>query len=138
MTVMLDTNILVYHLTQTHADHGARCSALIRDVRMGLQEVYCPSTAIMECTFVLNQRFSAPRDEIAPLLASIISLPGVKCDFKQALLKGLVFWQSNPGLDFADCYHLALAKELGMTQIYSFDKKMNRYPGVERIEPEPE
>lgn len=90
----------------------------------------------MECTYVLHQQFSAPREEIAPLLTNIISLPHVDCDFKSSLLRSLSFWQDNPGLDFADCYHLALTKELGMTQIYSFDKKMDRYPGVERIEPE--
>lgn len=136
MTVMLDSNILIYHLMQNHADYGPRCSTLMRNVRMGSQRVYCPSTAIMECTFVLNKQFSAPREEIAPLLANIISLPHVECDFKQPLLNALAFWQINSGLDFADCYHLALAKELGMTQIYSFDKKMDRYHGVERTEPE--
>ncbi len=38
-------------------------------------------------------------------------------------------------LSFADCFHLTLTKELGMTQIYTFDRKMNRFPGVERLEP---
>lgn len=136
MTVMLDSNILIYHLTQNHPDYGPRCSALMRNVRMRLQRVYCPSTAIMECTFVLNRQFNAPRKEIAPLLADIISLPYVECDSRQALLKSLAFWQINSSLDFADCYHLTLAEELGMTQIYSFDKKMDRYAGVERVEPE--
>lgn len=136
MTVMLDINILIYHLTQNHDDHASRCNFLMRSVRMGRQSVYCSSTAIMECTFVLEKQFSAPREEIAPLLANIISLPHVVCDFKQSLLEGLEFWQLNLGLDFADCFHLALTKELGMTQIYSFDKKMDRFEGVERIEPE--
>ncbi|HYI24747.1 MAG TPA: hypothetical protein VD767_04985 [Thermomicrobiales bacterium] len=30
---------------------------------------------------------------------------------------------------------LALTEALGMTGIYTFDRKMNRYPGVARIEP---
>ena len=52
------------------------------------------------------------------------------------IVNALDFWAQQPRLDFADCYHLALAEELGMTQVYSFDKKMDRYAGVERIEPE--
>lgn len=52
--------------------------------------------------------------------------------------KGVVHldvWYSRGRLSFVDCYHLALTKEFGMTQIYTFDKKMDRYPGVARIEP---
>lgn len=136
MTVMLDTNVLIYHLMQNHEDHSSRSQSLLSRVRLGIEHIYCPSTAIMECTYVLQQQFSAPREEIAPLLSNIISLPNVECEFKRSLLNGLSFWQTNAGLDFADCYHLALAEELGMTQIYSFDKKMDRYPGMERIEPD--
>jgi predicted nucleic acid-binding protein len=90
----------------------------------------------MECAFVLEKSFSAPRQEIAPTLVNIISLPHVLTEYKSSLLKALTFWQINSSLDFADCYHLALAEELGMTQVYSFDKKMDRYRGIERIEPE--
>ena len=51
------------------------------------------------------------------------------------IAEGVDFWLENPPLSFADCYHLALASHLGLGHIYTFDKKMGRYPGVERIEP---
>ena len=136
MTGMLDSNIIIYHLMSNHPEHSPASSNLFRNVRLGEIDVYCPSTAILECTYILSRTFGAPRDEIAPLLGDIISISGVHCEHKPALLKSLVFWQRNPPLDFADCYHLALARELGITQVYTFHKKMDRYPGVERIEPE--
>lgn len=56
-------------------------------------------------------------------------------DHKDAILDALLFWVGQPALDFADCYHLALTKSLGLDAIYTFDKKMDRYPGVTRLEP---
>jgi len=134
--VMLDTNILIYHLTHNHPAHSRASTALMRNVEAGKQEVYCPSTAIMECVFVLEKQFKVQREKIASLVAGFLAIPAVHCEYKRALFHALAFWQGNMGLDFADCYHLALAEELGMTQIYSFDKRMDRYPGIERIEPE--
>lgn len=55
---------------------------------------------------------------------------------EHAVVDALGFWAGQPAFDYADCYHLALTRQLGMTQIYSYDKKMDRYPGVERVEPE--
>ncbi len=47
----------------------------------------------------------------------------------------ITFWATNGPLSFADCYHLALANLLGMTEIYTFDRKMDRYRGVACIGP---
>jgi hypothetical protein len=44
-------------------------------------------------------------------------------------------WSTQGPLSFADCFHLALTRQLGMTRIVTFDQKMDRYPGVERVEP---
>lgn len=133
--LMLDTNILIYHLTSNHPDHSPASQHLMLRVRSGKEQIYCPSTAILEATYILEKRFDAPREHIAPLLGDILMLDCVHCEHKDALLAGLVFWEQQSPLDFADCYHLALTKELGMDQIYSFDKKMDRFPGVERVEP---
>lgn len=138
MSVMLDTNILIYHLTQNHPVHSPASTALIRDIELGRIEVYYPSTAVLESIYVLRNQFGGNRTSIAEVLSGFLAFPNVKCEYKAALISSLDFWQSNSGLDFADCYHLALTKELGMSQIYSFDKKMNRFPGVERIEPDTE
>ncbi|MCO5226503.1 MAG: PIN domain-containing protein [Thermomicrobiales bacterium] len=133
---MLDTNILIYHLTSNDPNHSPASQSLMLRVRIGEEHVYCPSTAILEATYILNRQMGYTRRQITPALGDVLMLENVHCECKIALLKGLVFWEQQSPLDFADCYHLALAKELGMMQVYSFDKKMDRYPGVERIEPE--
>ncbi len=90
---------------------------------------------IFEAIHLLHGRLSLPRGDIAWALKDLINLPGFVMSDEAAVISALDFWVQQSPLDFADCYHLALTAELGMTQIYTFDKKMDRYPGVERIEP---
>ncbi|MBI3965357.1 MAG: PIN domain-containing protein [Chloroflexi bacterium] len=42
----------------------------------------------------------------------------------------------NNGLSFVDAYHLVLMKQLKLTEIVTFDKRIERMPGIKRIEPE--
>jgi len=54
---------------------------------------------------------------------------------ESVVIDALEIWTKQSPLDYADCYHLALTKDLGMTEIYTFDRKMDCFPGVERVEP---
>ncbi len=133
--VFIDTNILVYHLAQNHESFSPRSSALLDDLAAGRTTATCASTVIVETVYVLEKGFLVPRAVAYSALKSIVSMPAIEFDFREALLAALDSWNSQSPLSFADCYHLALAKVLGVNAIYTFDRKMNRYPGVERIEP---
>ena len=132
---MIDTNILCRHALQDHDDHSPRANHLFLRVARGESDVFCPPTAVFEAIHIMHIRNQSPRDEVARYFKLILNYPGFTTDHPVALQDGFDFWVAQSSLDFADCYHLALAKELGMTQIYTFDKKMDRYPGVERVEP---
>lgn len=132
---VVDTNIICRHALQDHDDHSPRANQLFLKLARGEEFVYCPPTAIFEAIHIMHGRNKAPRAEVESYFNIILKYPGLETYGLSSVIDALAFWQSNPRLDFADCYHLALAEELGMTQIYSFDKKMDRYPGVERIEP---
>jgi predicted nucleic acid-binding protein len=131
----LDANVLIYHLVQPDHEHSAPSTALLGRIRGGEERAYLPSTVIAECAFVCTRVYEAGNKPIAVALLEILSYPGISTDHPEALAAGLDLWRSQGPLSFADCFHLALAKQLGMTRIYSFDRKMDRYPGVERVEP---
>jgi predicted nucleic acid-binding protein len=132
---VIDTNVLVYHLIGQSGDLSARSSELFHRLKSDVESAYMPVTAIFECVYACQTMFRVPNDVLADLLLEIMRFPGVVMNHLGAMVKALELWQTQGPLSFADCYHLALTKELGMTQIYTFDKKMDRYPGVERIEP---
>jgi predicted nucleic acid-binding protein len=131
----IDTNILLRHLLQDHDDHSPKASALLLEVRRGQQKIFCPATVIFEAIYVLHERAGLPRNKIAWALKNLVELPNFVMSEEQVIIVALDFWTEQSPLDYADCYHLALTKALGLTEIYTFDKKMDRFPGVERIEP---
>lgn len=131
----IDSNILVYHLLQNHPDHSERSSDLISRLGQGHVRGACSSTAILETIYVLEKGYRVPRYAAYPHLRDIVSIPSIEFDSRDAILEALEFWKDHSPLSFADCFHLALAKQLGMDRIYTFDRKMDRFPGVERVEP---
>ncbi len=131
----LDTNIIVRHLLQDHPDHSRRSSLLIDRIAAGQVTVAISETVVFETVFVLNQIYDIPRADAAHQITVLLSLQGIVAATKAELLVTLDYWPRQSPLSFADCYHLVTTKSLGLDAIYSFDKKMGRYPGVERIEP---
>lgn len=135
-TRAIDTNILLRHLLQDHTDHSPSASALFLAVRRGEAHIFCPATVIFEAIHILHGRARIPRPDVAWALKNLVGLPNLLMTDEAAVVSALDLWAQHSSLEFADCFHLALTKELGMTEIYTFDKKMDRFPGVERIEPE--
>ena len=131
----IDTNIFVYHLTANHPDHSPRCSALMERIEAGEIEALTAVTAVDETLRVLVKVFGYERSDAAQAMRIILSQPEIGLYHREAVLDAIEFWSENGPLSFADCYHLALTRALGMTAIYTFDRKMDHYPGVERIEP---
>jgi predicted nucleic acid-binding protein len=132
----LDTNVIVRHLLQDHPDHSLRSSKLIDQIAKGKRTVWITDTVVFETVFVLNQIYEVPRPDIAHELAQLLQIPGIQIASRVEMLRSLELWVQETPLSFADCYHLVTAKSLGLSEIYSFDKKMGRYPGVDRVEPE--
>lgn len=132
----LDTNIFIYHLVQNHSDYSPRCSALLARVEAGKLRAHTSVTAIDETLRVLIRTFGHERIAAAEMLTLMLTPPDIQIDHRDAVLNAISFWSQQPPLSFVDCYHITLATELGLGTIYTFDKKMDRYPGVERIEPE--
>lgn len=132
---MIDSNIICRHALQDHDDHSPRSTRLFLRIARGEEIVYCPPTAVIEAIHIMHGRNKAPRAEVENYFNLILNYPGFETYCPTAMITALAFWCEQSPLDFADCYHLALTEGLGMDQIYSFDKKMDRYPGIERIEP---
>jgi predicted nucleic acid-binding protein len=131
----VDTNVILRHLLSDHADHSPRAAALFMRVRRGEQSIFCPDTAIFEAVHILHGFAKAPRDRTGAALLMLVELPLFRMDHKDAIITALEFWAGHSALDYADCYHMAVTNEKGLSGIYTFDQKMDRFPRVERLEP---
>lgn len=131
----IDTNVLIYHLVQTDHEASQVSHESFARLRIGSEMASVSSTVVFETVHVSQTSYGVPKRLIADTLTDVLQFVGLQSDHKEALLDALAFWREQGPLSFPDCFHLALTKHLGMFRIYSFDRKMGRYPGVERIEP---
>lgn len=135
MTAFVDTNILIDHLVGENPDMRSRSTGLFARVRTGELTIVMSDSVIFEACWVLSKRYRVPRAEIRDALTAIALLPGLSLEHRDVILDALDLWARENPLSFADCYHLLYTRHLGLTQIYTFDRKMNRLPGVTRVEP---
>jgi predicted nucleic acid-binding protein len=133
--IFIDTNILARLLLNDIPDHYTRALALFETAQQSDVRLFAPSSVFVELAYLLTSTKGVPRNEAATMMLEIVKLPGLEVEHTAAVESALRFWRNQGPLSFVDCYHLALTRHLGMTQICTFDKKMDRYPGVERIEP---
>ena len=133
--ILLDTNVLLRHLLQDHADQSPRATAFIALIEQGERVVRIVDTVVFETAYTLERTYGVPRQEISEILQPLLRLPGVVLPGKRIYSQVFDLWLREPGLSFADSCHLCMAHHLGIPAIMSFDRKLDRHPGVERIEP---
>ena len=131
----LDTSVLVQFLVGERGDLTERATELLDNLSDRDELLHISTTVILETVYVLHGTYGVPRDVVAETLTRFIGLPGIVLPEAGDVIDAFNLWADQSPLSFADCYHLVLAKSLGLSRIYSFDKKMNRYPEIERVEP---
>lgn len=132
---LLDTSVLIRHFMQDHEDHSRRATALLLAIERNERTVRLADTVIFEAVFTLGKTYGIARDEIRQGLEPILKLSGMVLPGKRIYTSVFDLWTREAGLSFADCYHLCLARRLSLPAVLTFDRKMNRLPGVARIEP---
>lgn len=134
--IPIDSNILARHLLQDIPDQAAQCTRLFERAVAGEITLFIPTTVVAEITWLLIRQRGVPKNDVADVLMELLQARGMVLENARAVVGAFQYLKTTGGLSYVDCYHLALTKELGLTQIYSYDKKMSGYPDVERIEPE--
>ena len=130
----LDTNILLRHLLQDHADHSPRATACLARIENGEVRVRVAETVIFETVFTLQRQYGHPKSAIRDALVPLIELPGIIFPGKRGFREVFdMYVELN--ISFVDAYHAALMRRLGLTDIITFDRQFDRVPGVSRLEP---
>jgi predicted nucleic acid-binding protein len=129
MRALLDTNILVRHLTGEPAAQARRATALLA----GDDELILSDLVVAELVYVLESYYERPRDEVADAARALLALPSVASDY-ELLLRAIELYEAER-LDFADAYLCAAAEISGIGMVASFDRRIDRVASVRRLEP---
>jgi|SRR6266545_4063300 len=129
MRALLDTNILVRHLTGDPPAQAGRATALLA----GNDELILTDLITAELVYVLESYYERPRNEVAQDVRALLALPSVSSDH-ELLLRAIELYEAER-LDFADAYLCAASEVSGIGTVVSFDRRMDRVKSVRRLEP---
>jgi predicted nucleic acid-binding protein len=129
VTVLLDTNVVVRHLTGDPPGMAKRATRFLATEA----ELVLADVVLAECVYVLESVYRVDRVAVAQLMRAALTLPTVSADV-ELLLRALEVYEVDR-LDFAEAYLVAAAEFTGVRSIASFDKAIDRVSSVERLVP---
>ena len=132
LSALIDTNVLVTHLTGDPPDMAARATLFLSSSSPG--ELVLVDFVVAEIVYVLESFYEAPRAQVADAARSIIGFEAITVVDEETLLRAIEIYEVER-LDFAEAYLVAAAESAEVDHIVSFDKSIDRMGTVRRVEP---
>lgn len=130
MRALLDTNVLVRHLTGDPPGQARRATALLR----ARHDLILTDLVLAEMVYVLESFYERPRPEISQMSRALLALPSIAVVDHDLLLRALELYEAVR-LDFAEAYLAALAELSDVNQVASFDRQIDRVETIKRVVP---
>jgi predicted nucleic-acid-binding protein len=123
----IDTNVLV---RLVRSDHEEQTAAAARYVEEG---AWVSTVALAEAVWVLGAVYGRTAKELATIVEMLLANDRLVFQDAEAVEEALVQFKAQLALGFSDCLLVALAKNVGHTPLGTFDRKLSKLPGAERI-----
>ena len=133
-THLLDANVILRFLTNDPPEMALRAASFFKEITAGQINVTIEDVVLAEVVWTLRSFYRAERTAIADQLIELISDDNVANDDKQSLSLALTLYRQH-NLGFADALLAARSLTRGDTEIISFDRGLDRVPGITRREP---
>jgi predicted nucleic-acid-binding protein len=127
---VLDTNVLVRHLTADPPEQAKRATAFLA----GAEELLLSDIVVAELVYALDTVYRVERVRIAELLRAVIAFPAIVVLDKVLLLRALELYERER-LDFVTAYLAAGAERSGIGAVASFYRSLERIESVQLVEP---
>jgi predicted nucleic-acid-binding protein len=125
---LVDTNLIVRHLTQDHSPHAQIAGALFAACDRGELTLVVLPTVLAECVFVLESFYKHSRDRIAGALGGLIGSGGIEIEnvlvYRDALRR-----YAHGKLHFVD-YTIIAAATAGNMPIATLDEGIRKLGDV--------
>lgn len=122
--VLIDTNIILRHLTAEPANQAKKVSKLFAKCDQGKLKVLLETGVLAEVVYLLTGFYDFPRKEVSIKLETFVSSAGVVMEDKEVAIECLKNF-SDSKFDFIDCF-LAAKSKLQNIKIATFDKDFSR------------
>jgi predicted nucleic-acid-binding protein len=130
----IDANVILRFLLDEPPDQAERCQALFARLQAGEEQVYLPEVALSDVVWTLQSFYHWPRERIARFAHDVLSVAGIRMA-RQSMIRHALHIYVEHRIDFSDALIAAEMIEEDYTEIYSFDRDLDRVANVERVEP---
>lgn len=125
----VDTNIFIEILMRKGVKSDRALKLLESD-----DPLWTTTLAFAEVEWVLGDWFELPKEDVIGHLKRILSYKNLEIIEKKHLIDATILYQTK-NIDWTDCFNLTMVKEEKQSEIYSFDKHFDKFPGIKRLEP---
>ena len=132
MRALIDTNVLVRHLTGDPPEMAQRATRFLSTSSPG--DLVLVDLVVAEVVYVLESFYKAPRAQVAEAVRSIIGFEAITVVDQETLLRAIGVYEVDR-IDFAEAYLVAVAESADVAQVVSFDRSIDRMGTVRRVEP---
>lgn len=132
----IDANLFIRYVTSDDPDASSIAAEIIRRLSDGKEEAFTTDVHIHETAYVLASRnlYGLSHSVVAGALKQLLLIKNLKMNNKQLCLEVLELFAQSPRLDFADALAVASMRRKGITEIYSFDRDLDRVQGAMRVQ----
>lgn len=131
----VDTNLFIRYLTNDDPVKADRVAALLQDAQAGKVRLVTVDLVIAEMVWVLESSYDLKSSEVAPLVRGILATRGLDVVNAPLVARALEYYETK-NIDFVDGYIAATMEKLGLTELFSFDRKhISRINTISRREP---
>ena len=123
----VDTNVVVRLITRDDAGQAVRADALVR--RGGWLSI----VALSEVAWVLSSYYALSRTALADAITMLLHHDHLTLEQAPAVERAVELFRRTPGVSFADCLLIEVARHQGFTPLATFDRKLAKLDGAELI-----
>jgi predicted nucleic acid-binding protein len=130
--LFLDANAILRYLRNDVPAQANAVRVRLAEAQSGRLILELHPLILAEVLFVLQSYYSVPREKIAAVLNTFLDTPGIKMHEEERVRKALTRYVEK-NVSFVDA-HLATLGAENSTAIFSFDKGLDKFKDIRRIE----
>ena len=132
--VFIDTNIVLRYLTMDDPVQYPHCRNLFKKAQNGEMLLVTSTLVIAELIWTLASYYRVPKDQIIEKVSIIVGSDAIRIPDKDLIAEALLLY-GRKNVDYVDAYNSVLMRQLGLKEIYSYDKDLDKLETVQRLEP---
>jgi predicted nucleic-acid-binding protein len=122
-----DTNVLVRLLTGDEPRQTVQAEQFIA------QGAWISILALAETIWVLAQYYQRTPAELLLIIERLLNHESLVLQDSDVVAAALVHFRAHPALGFSDCLMLELARKAGHLPFGTFDRRLARLPGAQKV-----